>query len=155
MMRINAFSDVSLRVLILLAAAPAAAGSGVMTSNALSLAVGTPYHHVTKIVARLHELDLIEVTRGRAGGVRISPAGRQVTVGWVLRALETRTDVADCETPNGACPLLDGCGLRGALGRARDAFYSELENVVVASLAHQSRLASPSRTPGSTSLPVR
>ena len=151
-MRISAFSDVSLRVLILLAAER---GAEVMTSRAISVQVGTPYHHVTKIVARLRALDLIEVTRGRAGGVRISPAGQQVTVGWVLRALETRTDVADCETPHGACPLLDGCGLRGALGRARVAFYSELDDVVVASLAHRPRLASPSRTPGSTSIAVR
>ncbi|MGV8967806.1 MAG: RrF2 family transcriptional regulator [Cellulomonas sp.] len=153
-MRINAFSDVSLRVLILLAAAPVAPGSDVMTSKALSVAVGTPYHHVTKIVARLRELDLIEVTRGRAGGVRISPAGRQVTVGWVLRTLETRTDVADCETPNGACPLLDGCGLRGALGRARAAFYAELEDVTISSLADAPRGVTRRRAVGSSSSPV-
>lgn len=161
-MRINAFSDVALRVLILLAAAPAAPiapavpaapGSGVMTSKALSAGVATPYHHVTKIVARLRELDLIEVTRGRSGGVRISPAGRQVTVGWVLRALETRTDVADCTTPHGPCPLLDGCGLRRALGHARNAFYAELDDVVVASLAHPG-IASISLTRGSSSIPV-
>ncbi|RYV53012.1 RrF2 family transcriptional regulator [Pengzhenrongella frigida] len=151
-MRINAFSDVSLRVLILLAAAPG--GADVMTSKAISVQVGTPYHHVTKIVARLRELDLIEVTRGRSGGVRISPAGRQVTVGWVLRTFERRTDVADCETPAGNCPLLDGCGLRGALGRARSAFYSELDDVVVASLAHQPRLASTPLTLGSPAIPV-
>ena len=150
-MRINAFSDVSLRVLIVLAADP---GTAVMTSKAIAVQVGTPYHHVTKIVARLRELDLIEVTRGRAGGVRLSPAGRQVTVGWVLRALETRTDVADCETPQGSCPLIDGCGLRGALGRARTAFYSELDDVVVVSLTPAPRHAPPLLPLGAPVIPV-
>jgi len=150
-MRITAFSDVSLRVLIVLAADP---GTAVKTSRAISVQVGTPYHHVTKIISRLRELNLIEVTRGRAGGVRLSPAGRQVTVGWVLRALETRTDVADCETTHGNCPLLDGCGLRRALGRARTAFYSELDDVVVASLAHQPRLESAPLPPGPPAIRV-
>jgi len=150
-MRINAFSDVSLRVLIVLAAAPV--GAEVMTSTAISVQVGTPYHHVTKIVARLRELDLIDVTRGRAGGVRLSPAGRRVTVGWVLRTLDTRTDVADCTTLHGDCPLLEGCRLRGALARAREAFFEELDDIVVSSLAHQPRGASTTQSLG-LSIPV-
>ncbi|WP_407343982.1 RrF2 family transcriptional regulator [Pengzhenrongella phosphoraccumulans] len=153
-MRINAFSDVALRVLILLAATPATPEADVLTSKALAVGVATPYHHVAKIVARLRELELIEVTRGRAGGVRISPAGRLATVGWVLRALETRTDVADCETPTGVCPLIDGCGLRGALGRARNAFYSELDDVTISSLAYVPRGVTRRRAVGSSSSPV-
>jgi len=153
-MRINTFSDVALRILILLAATPAMPESDVMTSKALAVGVATPYHHVAKIVARLRELELIEVTRGRAGGVRISPAGRLATVGWVLRALETRTDVADCETSTGVCPLSDGCGLRGALGRARNAFYSELDDVAISSLAYSPRVASQSLAAASSSIPV-
>ena len=153
-MRVNAFSEVALRVLILLAAAPAVPGSDVMKSKALAVGVATPYHHVAKIVTRLRELELIEVTRGRTGGVRISSAGRLATVGSVLRALETRTDVANCETSTGVCPLLDGCGLRGALGRARDIFYAELDDVVISSLAHPRQLASMAPALGSSSIPV-
>lgn len=130
-MRINAFSDVCLRIIMLLSAMPA---SELETTRVIAQLVGTPYNHVSKAIIRLRELGLIEAVRGRSGGVRISDAGRQATVGWVLRQLDTRTDLADCETPDGVCPLIDGCGLRAALRLAREAFYVALDDVVISSL---------------------
>lgn len=132
-MRINAFSDVCLRVVMLLAASPEGA---LMTSRAISDAVATPYGHVSKAVIRLRELGLVEVARGRSGGARISAEGRRASIGWLLRQLDTRLDLAACETPDGPCPLLDGCGVRGALRRAREAFYRELDGVVIATQPH-------------------
>jgi Rrf2 family nitric oxide-sensitive transcriptional repressor len=132
-MRINAFSDVCLRVVMVLCAAP----EGVTyTSRVIAAEVGTPYNHVTKAIVRLRELGLVEVIRGRSGGVRISLLGRDVTVGALLRQLDTRTDLAACDTPNGPCPLINGCGLRGALRRARESFYRELDGIVIAALPH-------------------
>ncbi len=133
-MRINAFSDVCLRVVMLLAAAPE---NVTFTSRVVAAEVGTPYNHVSKALLRLRELGLVEALRGRNGGVRISALGRQATVGWLLRQLDTRTDLAACDTPNGPCPLLDGCGLRGALRRARESFYRELDELVISSLWHE------------------
>jgi Rrf2 family nitric oxide-sensitive transcriptional repressor len=135
--RINAFSDICLRAVVLLAAAPQAE---LLTSQVISDSVGTPYNHMSKAIIRLRELGLVEVVRGRSGGVRISPEGRRATVGWLLRRLDTRTDVADCETPNGACPLIVNCGLRSVLLRAREAFYSELDDVVISELSHDPRV---------------
>ena len=132
-MRITAFSDVCLRVVMLLAAT---ARPGLLTAQVVADGVGTPYNHVSKAIIRLRELGLVTVVRGRAGGVSISDTGRTVTVGWLLRRLDTRTDVAACESPNGPCPLLAGCGLRGALSRAREAFYAELDGLVISSLPH-------------------
>ena len=132
-MRINAFSDVCLRIVMLLAAAP----DGVtFTSRVVAAEVGTPYHHVSKALLKLRELSLIEAIRGRNGGVRISALGRAVTVGALLRRLDTRTDLAACDSPNGPCPLLSGCGLRGSLRRAREAFYRELDQLVISTLPH-------------------
>lgn len=110
-------------------------GPILLTSQQIADSVGIPYSHVSKAVIRLRELGLVEVIRGRAGGASISTSGRVATVGWLLRQLDNRPDVADCHTPLGDCPLLDGCGLRGALARAREAFYGELDSVVIASLA--------------------
>jgi Rrf2 family nitric oxide-sensitive transcriptional repressor len=132
-MRINAFSDVCLRVVMLLAVSPEGA---LMTSQAISEAIATPYNHVSKAVIRLRDLGLVEVARGRSGGVRISSEGRLASIGWLLRQLDTRLDLAACETPDGPCPLLDGCGVRGALRRAREAFYTELDAVVIATQPH-------------------
>ncbi|TFD04194.1 Rrf2 family transcriptional regulator [Cryobacterium sp. TMT1-66-1] len=132
-MRINAFADVCLRVVMLLTAAPE---SVTFTSRVVAAEVGTPYNHVSKALLRLRELGLVEALRGRNGGVRISALGREITVGALLRTLDTRTDLAACDTPNGPCPLISGCGLRGALRRAREAFYRELDDLVISSLPH-------------------
>ncbi|HEY8699400.1 MAG TPA: Rrf2 family transcriptional regulator [Arthrobacter sp.] len=136
-MKINAFADVSLRALMVLAAAP---DGSLLTTQSIANAIGTPYNHVSKAMAKLRSLGLIDVERGRNGGSRLSPAGRQVTVGKVLRFLNTRADPADCVAPNGDCPLINECRLRLALGRAREAFYRELDDVVVSSLPNSSQM---------------
>lgn len=136
-MRINAFSDVCLRVVMLLTTSPEA---GLLTSRVISDGIATPYNHVSKAIIRLRELGLVEVVRGRSGGVRISPRGRRATVGWLLRQLDTRSDVADCETPNGKCPLSGVCELRVVLRRAREAFYTELDDIVISALAHRGQM---------------
>ena len=130
-MKINAFADVSLRALMVLAAAP---GGGLMTTQSVADAVGTPYNHVSKAMTKLRALGLIDVERGRHGGARLSSAGRVATVGQLLRQLDTRTDPADCVAATGTCPLINECRLRRALARAREAFYRELDDVVVALL---------------------
>jgi Rrf2 family transcriptional regulator, nitric oxide-sensitive transcriptional repressor len=130
-MKINAFADVSLRAMMVLAAAP---GGGLLTTRSIADAVATPYHHVSKAMGKLRELGMIDVERGRNGGSRLSGAGRVATVGQLLRQLDTRLDPADCVAAAGACPLINECRLRGALSRAREAFYRELDDVVVASL---------------------
>ena len=137
-MKINAFADVSLRALMVLAAAP---GGALLTTQNIADSVGTPYNHVSKAMTKLRSLGLIEVVRGRTGGSRLSHAGRVATVGQVLRQLDTRTDAAECVAPGGNCPLINECKLRAALARAREAFYRELDSVVIADLPGSRQMA--------------
>ncbi|WP_461173955.1 Rrf2 family transcriptional regulator [Arthrobacter sp. Z1-9] len=137
-MKINAFADVSLRALMVLAAAP---GGTLLTTQNIADTVGTPYNHVSKAMAKLRNLGLIEVERGRTGGFRLSHAGREATVGQILRLLDTRSDAAECVAPSGNCPLINDCKLRTALSRAREAFYHELDGVVIADLPASRQMA--------------
>lgn len=137
-MKINAFADVSLRALLVLASAPQ---GELLTTQTIADAVGTPYNHVSKAVIRLRELGLIDVERGRNGGSRLNNAGRSVTAGSLLRSLDTRQDPAECTTPHGDCPLILDCRLRHAMIRAREAFYRELDDVVVATLPSARQMA--------------
>lgn len=137
-MKINAFADVSLRALMVLAAAPSGA---LLTTQNIADSVGTPYNHVSKAMTKLRSLGLIEVVRGRTGGSRLSHAGRVATVGQVLRQLDTRTDAAECVAPGGNCPLINECKLRAALARAREAFYRELDSVVIVDLPGSRQMA--------------
>ncbi|SDL62854.1 transcriptional regulator, BadM/Rrf2 family [Arthrobacter sp. ov407] len=130
-MKINAFADVSLRAVMVLAAAPDGA---LLTTQSIADAVQTPYNHVSKAMAKLRELGVIDVERGRNGGSRLSSAGRTATVGQLLRQLDTRQDPADCVAAGGTCPLITECQLRSALARAREAFYRELDGIIIASL---------------------
>lgn len=133
-MRINSFSDVSLRLLMVLSSMP---DDELATSRELAEQVGTPYNHVSKAVLKLRQMGLLEAIRGRSGGVRITSAGKAATVGKVLRVLDDHSDVAECVTDMGSCPLVHDCGLRGALNHAREAFYVSLDNVTIYSLARK------------------
>ena len=53
-------------------------------------------------MAKLRELGMIDVERGRNGGSRLSSAGRTATVGQLLRQLDSRQDLADCVADAGA-----------------------------------------------------
>jgi Rrf2 family nitric oxide-sensitive transcriptional repressor len=69
-------------------------------------------------------------------------------VGQLLRQLDSRQDPAECQSPNGDCPLITECGLRHAMGRAREAFYRELDPVVISSLPHARQMDPVFRTIG-------
>lgn len=111
-----------------------------LTTQGIADAVGTPYNHVSKAMAKLRELGMIDVERGRNGGARLSAAGRGATVGQMLRLLNTRLDPADCHSLNGECPLINECRLRRALSQAREAFYRELDTVVVSELPSHNQM---------------
>ncbi|MDP5226664.1 MULTISPECIES: Rrf2 family transcriptional regulator [Arthrobacter] len=130
-MRITAFADASLRVLMLLNGVDS---TGPLSTRSIAEGIGVPFNHVGKVVQRLREMDLLDATRGRAGGLEISPAGREATVGRVLRALDQDEEPAACHTPNGDCPLAGDCRLRSALFRAREAFYAALDGIRIADL---------------------
>jgi Rrf2 family nitric oxide-sensitive transcriptional repressor len=132
--KLNAFGDVCLRTLMLLGAQP----DRQMTGHQIAESVGIPYNHVSKAVLELKRRGALEVSRGRHGGARITPVGLELSVGRLLRDLDTQPDIVDCTgavTAGGRpCPLLDGCRLRSALARAREAFYAELDEITVAQL---------------------
>lgn len=131
-MRINSFSDVSLRIIMVLSAT---SETELLTTRELAETVGIPYNHVSKSVLKLRQMGLLIAVRGRSGGVRISPQGLEATVGSVLRVLDDHQDVAACQTDAGQCPLASSCGLRGVLNQAREAFYASLDTVTISSLA--------------------
>ena len=132
-MRLTAFSDVSLRAMMLLVGVESGHR---LTTQQVAEAIDSPYHHVTKAVARLRSLGLVDAARGRSGGVAITPAGGRETVGRLLRELEGDQPMVECEASEGTCPLDSSCRLRAALGKAREAFYATLDDIVISDLPH-------------------
>ncbi|MFC0582004.1 RrF2 family transcriptional regulator [Micrococcoides hystricis] len=146
-MKLSAFADVCLRVMMFTGAENRESGAQALTTTQeLADAIQVPYNHVAKAVLQLRKLGVLEVTRGRSGGTRISPDGMDTSVGAILRQLDTREDVVDCETTNHTCPLASRCRLRRALRDAREAFYATLDPLTVADLVDESRTFVPMPT---------
>lgn len=129
-MRLTAFTDVSLRLVMRLAVS---GSEELLTTRAAAQMLSVPYTHMAKAVARLAELGVVETRRGRGGGLRLTEEGRRTSVGAIVRELEGSGDLASCED-DPPCPLRAACRLRGALREAQEAFYSSLDRVTVESL---------------------
>lgn len=129
-MRLTAFTDISLRIVMRLAVAHR---DELLTTRVVADMVAVPYSHAAKAVARLSELGLVEARRGRGGGLQLTERGRTASVGEVVRSLEVTGDVVGCED-DPPCPLRAACRLRAALRQAQEAFYASLDTVTIASL---------------------
>jgi Rrf2 family nitric oxide-sensitive transcriptional repressor len=133
-MRLTAFTDIALRIVMRLAVAQP---DDLLTTRAAAGMLAVPYTHAAKAVARLSELGVVEARRGRGGGMQLTEAGRATTVGALVRALEGAHegagDVVGCED-DPPCPLRAACRLRSALRQAQEAFFASLDGVTVASL---------------------
>jgi Rrf2 family nitric oxide-sensitive transcriptional repressor len=105
----------------------AASDGGLLTVDELATALEVPRNHLAKVVQRLQRHGFAETVRGRAGGVRVLEATLARSVGSVVRVFEGEGEPIDCDTP--PCPLSGGCGLRGALRAAQDAFLAALDDV--------------------------
>lgn len=133
-MRLLHSTDLALRMLMRLAVVAAAEGAGgaaaAPTTREVAGDMAVPCTHAAKVAARLQRLGLVQARRGRGGGLALTEAGRTASVDALVRELEGRGDVVDCEgaTP---CPLSSACRLRGALRRAQEAFYAALDPVTV------------------------
>ncbi|MGW6060740.1 RrF2 family transcriptional regulator [Streptomyces sp. NPDC055189] len=121
-MRLTRFTDLALRVLMRLAVQE----GDLPTTREVAAAMDVPYTHAAKVVARLQHMSLVEARRGRGGGLALTAAGREASVGGLVRELEGSGEVVDCDgtTP---CPLRSACRLRGALRQAQEAFFAALD----------------------------
>lgn len=132
-MNISRLSDLALRTLMLLAVGDRDGER--MTAALIATSVNASVSHVAKIVSRLVELGAIESRRGRGGGLRITEAGRRLSVGALLRELEGPGEVVECEGDQ-PCPLAGNCRLRRAFAEAREAFFVTLDPLTVTDIVH-------------------
>ncbi|TWG92633.1 BadM/Rrf2 family transcriptional regulator [Nocardioides sp. J9] len=122
-MELTKFTDLGLRVMMRLAVLEEDAP---MTTQVVAQQLNVSYAHAAKVVARLQSLGVVETRRGRAGGLRITAAGRTMSVGRLIRELEGVDEVIECEGDH-PCPLRQACRLRGLLRQAQEAFFATLD----------------------------
>jgi len=127
-MQITRYTDISLRVLMYLAAKP----ESIVSINHLSITYLASNNHMVKVVHNLVKLGYVESVRGRNGGVKLNASADSITVSEVVRKTENHDNVINCATAN--CPLHPRCSLTGVLHKANEAFYAALEGTTLADL---------------------
>jgi Rrf2 family nitric oxide-sensitive transcriptional repressor len=135
-MKLTAFTDYSLRVLIYLASDPARRA----TIAEISTAFAVSENHLTKVVHFLGKQGWISTVRGKGGGLVLVQPAAAIKVGHVVRDTEGTTVPAECFLPAGGnCGIATCCRLKGVLAEAVQAFYAVLDNYTLADIARNRR----------------
>ncbi len=132
-MRLAAFTDYGLRVLMRLADAPEEPSTTTRIADEFRI----PYNHLAKVVQDLARGGFVTTQRGAGGGIRLARPADAITLGEVVRFLEQRYAIVECfRADGGACLLTPRCRLKSQLAAAREAFLAELDKTSVADCAY-------------------
>jgi Rrf2 family nitric oxide-sensitive transcriptional repressor len=130
-MRLTAFSDYSLRVLVYLGIH----GERLATAGEIARAYGISENHLVKVVHHLARRGYIETVRGKGGGMRLARPPAQINVAEVVRGTEDNVALVECfDRTTSDCRIERACALKGILNRAVEAFFDELGRYSLADL---------------------
>lgn len=148
-MRLTAYTDYSLRVLIRLALEP----DELATIAEIAAVYDISEHHLMKVVHELGRAGYVETLRGRGGGLRLARRPAQINVGEVVRRMEPDFALAVCFRESEHCAIESSCSLNRVLEEALDAFMQVLNAYTLADLVKRPKALATLLTPGR--LPTR
>lgn len=135
-MRLTAFSDYTLRVLMFLALNR----DRLATIPEIAAAYDISENHLMKVVHQLARAGIIESVRGKGGGIRLAHKPEDIQLGQVVRASEGRAPVVECLTGDaGACRITPACRLAAILVSAFEALFAKLDEYTLADLVRAPR----------------
>lgn len=132
-MKLNDFTDYTLRVLMYLAVA----GDAPVNAQTIADRFEISFHHVAKVAQWLARNGYVSSQRGRGGGMRLAVPATQISLGAVIRAAERGVAIVECLKPGPGpikCKLSPACLLEPTLREARDAFYASLDRKTLADI---------------------
>jgi Rrf2 family nitric oxide-sensitive transcriptional repressor len=130
-MRLTAYTDYSLRVLIYLALNPDRRPTIAEVASRYAISKA----HLMKVVHQLGLKGYIETVRGKSGGLRLARPTHDITVGEVVRGMEPDMALVACFSETAApCVIAPACRLKGKLNEARLAFLKVLDDCTLAEL---------------------
>jgi len=130
-MRLSEYTDYTLRVLMYCAAHR----QRLVTIGELAEHHGLSKNHLMKVVNDLARQGLIETTRGRGGGLRLSKEPEAIRIGDVVRASETDFRIVECfDARTNLCTLTPSCRLKHVFDAALQAYFKELDRATLADM---------------------
>lgn len=136
-MQLTIFTDYGLRTLMFLTAHPA------RTSSVREIAdyYGISYNHLVKVTHRLAQLGFITSTKGKGGGLKISPQAEKLRLGDLVQALEPNMDVVECfNRDTNTCRITTSCQLKHYLFDAQQSFIASLNKHTLADTVQNRKL---------------
>ncbi|MDF3282458.1 Rrf2 family transcriptional regulator [Gordonia sp. N1V] len=130
-MKHTSHADYALRVLLYLRVAPEQRGSVAEIAAAHRIS----RNHLDKVVQKLAGADIVETTRGRGGGVHLVRDPSTITVGQVMRIMESDFAVVECLGPVRYCRIAGVCGARNVFAQALDAYFEVLDQATLEDIA--------------------
>ena len=128
-MQITSYTDYALRVLIYLAMS----SNRQTTITEIADFYNISRNHLVKVVHQLGSKGFVRTTRGKGGGLSLQHPPEMISIGEVVRSMETHFNWVECFDPaKQNCRLLPGCGLKQLLGRAGDAYLQVLDAATLA-----------------------
>lgn len=138
-MRLTAFTDFGLRMLMRMAAEPNRAFS----SAELAREFGLKRNHLAKIVQRLAQAGIVDTRRGTGGGATLARPAKEIRLGALVAVLEQGQPLVECFAADGGCSIDGHCRLKARLRSAETAFFADLDRSTLADIA----LSPPERVP--------
>jgi Rrf2 family protein len=132
-----------LRALVALARAEGAQ----LSAGELAVRAGAPRKFLEAILLELSRNQIVVSRRGKFGGYVLARTPAAISFAEVIRAVDGPLALAPCVSPRLGyrkcpdCASLEGCTLREALARARDATADVLEGYTLADAAASTETA--------------
>ena len=130
-MRLSEYTDYTLRVLMYCARHR----ERLVTISELAEQHGLSKGHLMKVVNDLARQGLLETTRGRGGGLRLSKEPSLIRIGDVVRSSETDFRLVECfDASTNACTLTSDCRLKHLFHAALRGYFEALDGATLADL---------------------
>lgn len=141
-MRLTAFSDYALRVLMY----SATAGERLVTIEETAKVYGISRAHLMKVVNLLTRAGYLKSIRGRSGGFTLAKRPHEINLGEVIRTTEPDFALVECFETGNQCIITRSCRLPQILNEALAAFVGTLDRYSLADLLlSKSDFAQPHR----------
>ena len=135
-MRLTAFTDYTLRVLMFLALNR----DRLATIPEIAAAYDISENHLMKVVHQLARAGVIESVRGKGGGIRLAHEPEDIRLGRIVRASEGSAPIVECLSDDaGACRIAPACRLAAILVRGFESLFATLDEYTLADLVRTPR----------------
>jgi Rrf2 family protein len=129
-MNITSKSRYALKIMMDLAEA----GDALVHRSDISMRQGIPLEYMDQILSRLREGGLIESTRGRSGGYRLSRPASEVSTLEIFMAVEDAFEPVQCLDGGKGCLAEHVCSSKDAWGTISSAIRHALSGIILSEI---------------------